>query len=72
MFSPAGIIIYKGAFYPHRGTEEVLMTSLCAYAQDDDMHSPRVPDYEEGGIPTSIRKRCRLHLSSEFIYFSHG
>jgi hypothetical protein len=29
MFSPAGIIIYKGAFYPHRGTEEVLMIAFA-------------------------------------------
>jgi hypothetical protein len=29
MFSPAGIIIYKGTFYPHRGTEEVLMLAFA-------------------------------------------
>jgi hypothetical protein len=72
MFSSAGIIIYKGAYYPHRGTEEMLMNSLRAYTQDDDMHSPRIPDYEKGRIPTSIRKRSRLHLSSEFTYSSQG
>jgi hypothetical protein len=85
MFSPAGIIIYKGTSFPHRGTEDVLMIafaptlkmvrstrnwrgaddSLRAYTQDDDMHSPRIPDYEKGRFSTSIRKRCRLHLSGE-------
>jgi hypothetical protein len=29
MFSPAGIIIYKGTSFPHRGTEEVLMIAFA-------------------------------------------
>ena len=29
MFSPAGIIIYKGTSFPHRGTEDVLMIAFA-------------------------------------------
>lgn len=70
MFSPAGIIIYKGAFCPYMVDGDMLMNSLCAYTKDDDLYSPRIFDHEEGRIPTSIRKRCRLHQSGESIYFS--
>jgi len=69
MFSPAGIIIYKGTSYPEMWVAD---GSLCANAQDDDLHSPWIPDYEKGRVPTSIRKRSRLYLSGEFIYSVHG
>ena len=72
MFSPAGIIIYKGACYLCMIIEDVLIDSLCAYAQDDDLYSPGISDNEKGRIPTSIRKRCRLHQSGESILFSLG
>jgi len=69
MFSPAGIIIYKGACYLCLIIEDVLIDSLCAYAQDDDLYSPRIPGNQKGRISTSIRKRSRLHQSGESIYF---
>ena len=72
MFSPAGIIIYKGAFYLYMVDGNMLMNSLCAYTEDDDLYSPRIPGNEKGRIPTSIRKRSRLHQSGESIFFSLG
>ena len=52
--------------------EDMLINSVCAYAQDDDLYSPGISDNEKGRIPTSIRKRSRLHQSGESIFFSLG
>jgi hypothetical protein len=67
MFSPAGIIIYKGASLAVKESIYELICSVRADAQDDDLHRIRVLDNETRSFPNSIRKRCRIHQSGESL-----
>jgi hypothetical protein len=67
MFSPAGIIIYKGPSWSGMGQRDVLMYSFCAYSQDDDLYRSRLPDNDQRRVPTSIRKGCWLCQFGTFL-----